>query len=483
MNRGINIILLIILTLVISASGEFRTMGFIPQEFPDSLVSDQLPPLYRTAEIPDHFDWRNVNGMNYITSVKNQGTCGSCWAFASIAQFESAVRIYSNYPLLPIDLSEQELVSCHPDYYGCYGGNFPIDYFKNNGVVDDDCFPYDTLQDVYTYLPCSSICPDAWARRKYFLDVDIVNTHFNIQTIKEAVYHCPMFLGIDALNSFANLGVVSSDYIWLPDSTDSGEVSVGGHALLCIGWDDSLQYFIFKNSWGTNWGDSGFIKIGYRAFDLSFPKNIWLAPDSYDTYIFPVDTIEARLVQNWKIDANIIKSETTAVPISVSDTTRIITDKFLVSGGKWYMVQGWQGIKDLIDTTLFQSGEGNTLSVIYDAPMEIDWECIETTAVATQCLSDDNIIAYPNPFVLGEQNITISFKLCKDAVVDVKIFDVGYNLVNELVSGESYRAESINIFWDGTDQRGKFVAPGVYFVVIETTMGESGIAKIVARRR
>ena len=115
--------------------------------------------------------------------------------------------------------------------------------------------------------------------------------------------------------------------------------------------------------------------------------------------------------------------------------------------------------------------------------MEIDWECIETTAVATQCLSDDNIIAYPNPFVLGEQNITISFKLCKDAVVDVKIFDVGYNLVNELVSGESYRAESINIFWDGTDQRGKFVAPGVYFVVIETTMGESGIAKIVARRR
>jgi len=477
------IIAAVILLMLAMVLGESNGLGFIPQKFPDSLVNQELPLLYRTVTLPDHFDWRSVGGVNYITSVKNQGTCGSCWAFAALAQFESAVRIYSNYPLIPIDFSEQELVSCHPDYYGCYGGNFPTDYLEQNGIVDENCFPYDTLQNIYIYFPCDSICDDASYRKNYRLDVDIVNTHFNIQTIKEAVYVSPMFLGMDALSSFASLGTVSSDYIWLPDSTDSNETSVGGHALLCIGWDDSLQYLIFKNSWGTNWGDSGFIKIGYRAFDMNFSKNIWLSPNTYETYIFPVNKISAKLIENWVIGENIIKSETSFVPISVSDSTEIVSNRFFASTGQWYMVQNWNYTKDLIDTILFQNGDGNTLSVIYDSPMEINWECAETTAVATECLSNENIIAYPNPFILGEDNITISFKLCQSGIVGVKIFDVGYNLVNDIVSGENHQAESVNILWDGKDQRGKFVAPGVYFVVIESTMGEHGVAKIVARRK
>ncbi|RKZ32204.1 hypothetical protein DRQ33_06315 [bacterium] len=474
-----------ILTLLFVSTlfGQFRGLGFIPKSFPESMVKQQLPPSYRTADLPAQFDWRNVDGINYITSVKVQGSCGSCWAFAGVAQFESAIRIHSNYPLLPLDFSEQELVSCHPDYAGCEGGNFPIDYFEQIGITDEDCFPYDTNQTIANYLHCENICSDAYARRDYRLEVDIVNTNFNVENIKQAVYHCPMFLGINALRSLAELGPTDEDSVWIPDTTDPTETSVGGHAMLCVGWNDNQQCLIFKNSWGTQHGDSGFVKISYRCFDLDFPKHIWLYPDTYDTYIFPVQKIEAKLVKNWDYEDITVKSETTYLSISAEDTIEIISPKFFQQNSEWYMVESWSWMKDLIDTTLFENGNGNTLSVVFDAPMEITFFCSGTTAVATEPLSNDNIVAYPNPFTINAQKITISFYLSESGIVNVKIFDVGYNLVNSLIIGEEYNIGSVNVLWDGKNQNDEFVEPGVYFVVIESTSGEKGITKIVARKQ
>lgn len=64
------------------------------------------------VQLPDSFDWRNVNGHNWMTPVKDQLACGSCWAFAIVGAFEPNIKITFSAPDLDLDLSEQDLVSC-----------------------------------------------------------------------------------------------------------------------------------------------------------------------------------------------------------------------------------------------------------------------------------------------------------------------------------------------------------------------------------
>ncbi len=90
------------------------------------------------------FDWRDKDGENWVTPVKNQGSCGSCWAFSAVGAAESAFLIYTNDPGMNIDLSEQHLVSDCCSVGSCGGGvpRSALEYIRDTGVPDEDCFPY-----------------------------------------------------------------------------------------------------------------------------------------------------------------------------------------------------------------------------------------------------------------------------------------------------------------------------------------------------
>ena len=77
--------------------------------------------LLKAKSLPDEFDWRNVDGKNYVSPVRNQGNCGSCYAFGTLAMFEARVRILSNNTKTPV-LSTQDVVSCSEYAQGCEGG-------------------------------------------------------------------------------------------------------------------------------------------------------------------------------------------------------------------------------------------------------------------------------------------------------------------------------------------------------------------------
>ncbi|MGE5854953.1 MAG: C1 family peptidase, partial [Syntrophaceae bacterium] len=97
------------------------------------------PPL---VGAPESLDWRN-NGGNFVTPVRNQGGCGSCWAFATTAALESAVLRAENTPGVDLNLAEQVLVSCGSSG-SCGGGyvSYASDYIRDHGLPLETCYPY-----------------------------------------------------------------------------------------------------------------------------------------------------------------------------------------------------------------------------------------------------------------------------------------------------------------------------------------------------
>jgi len=209
--------------------------------------------LYIQSELPAQLDWRNYNGQNWVTSVKDQGHCGACWAFAPVASFESRIMVWSlDFSLNP-DYSEQFLVSCS-DAGTCAGGwdSYAQDYMQTKGVPEESCFPYDASD-----INCSP-CPGCKNRQAKieswdWIDGDYMST--NVESIKSALMRGP-------LTTFM---IIHEDFLYYSGGIYQHVYGVeeGGHCVCVVGWDDTTlpPCWIVKNSWGTGWGEMGFFKI------------------------------------------------------------------------------------------------------------------------------------------------------------------------------------------------------------------------------
>jgi C1A family cysteine protease len=203
---------------------------------------------------PAAYDLRNVGGRNFVTPIKNQGSCGSCVAFGAVATVESTLRVQRGDANLAIDLSEAHLFYCHARARGrnCNTGWWPneaLDDFKAKGVVDEACYAYTT-----TNTDCSGLCADNAARVMKIAGYEVMTG--NPAKIKEHV---------------STKGPVSACFVVYNDffSYRSGvyrHVSggeAGGHCVTIVGYDDAQGAWICKNSWGTGWGEAGFFRIAY----------------------------------------------------------------------------------------------------------------------------------------------------------------------------------------------------------------------------
>lgn len=196
---------------------------------------------------PSNYDWRNYNGMDWTTPIKDQAQCGSCTAFGSLAAFESLWKIHNNAPLMEIDLSEQHLFMCSGG--GCSTGatlQSPAMYIVNNGVPDEACFPYTA-----TDQPCSNTCPD-WQERA--IQAGSWRQLFGGESaVKEAVAEAPVLTSFTVYEDFRYYEGGVYEHV-------SGGM-LGGHAVCIVGWNDSENSWIVKNSWGTEWGEEGWFRI------------------------------------------------------------------------------------------------------------------------------------------------------------------------------------------------------------------------------
>jgi len=216
-------------------------------------------------DLPRHFDWRDVNGDNYVTSVKNQRSCGSCWAFATTGPIESHIRIQEEWPAMDINLSEQFLVSCCSlvGCNGCNGGftTSSFEFAKDHGLVDEDCFGYALSgQDS---VPCNDKCAD-WEDRLFTIDRwDLIGEGVigqvlpDPEDIMEALQIGPVGSGLLIYDDFYSY----EGGIYMPVSV----VPRGAHAVTIVGYDADQEYWIIKNSWGESWGEDGFARMKWGA--------------------------------------------------------------------------------------------------------------------------------------------------------------------------------------------------------------------------
>jgi KDEL-tailed cysteine endopeptidase len=207
----------------------------------------QMPPRRQTPVPPDlhplpaALDWRDQHA---VTPVKDQGKCGSCWSFSAVEAVESAYAIATGRLVV---LSEQQLVSCSTENSGCSGGmmDTAFRYMEVHGVATEASYPYEGVDDH---------CNTNWTpavRVTGYRDVP----RRDEPALRAAVARQPVSVAIEADQSvfqFYDRGVISSG---CGTDLDHGVLLVG------YGTENGTDYWLVRNSWGTGWGDGGYVKL------------------------------------------------------------------------------------------------------------------------------------------------------------------------------------------------------------------------------
>ncbi|KAK2445629.1 cysteine proteinase COT44 [Trifolium repens] len=196
-------------------------------------------------KLPQSVDWRNQGA---VVQVKDQENCGSCWAFSAIAAVEGINKIVTGEL---VSLSEQELVDCDKTVNaGCDGGlmEYAFEFIINNGGIDTD--------DDYPYLGVDSICDQHKenARVVTIDDYEQVPAYDEL-ALKKAVANQPISVAIEAGGRAFQLyesGIFTGR---CGTALDHGVTAVG------YGTETGVDYWIVKNSWGKDWGESGYFRL------------------------------------------------------------------------------------------------------------------------------------------------------------------------------------------------------------------------------
>ncbi len=221
-------------------------------------------------------DWRDVNGLNYVSPILNQGNCGSCVAFATVATLETQMNIAYFGGLFRY--SPQALFACGGG--ACEMGWFPsaaADYLQSSGIPDEACLPYTsgaTGEDV----ECSRSCSDSANRSLKIVSYTTpTNYSKDLDSVKAALARGALMTTLTVYTDF--LLYKSGVY---KHTTGKAE---GGHAISLIGYDDSKGAFIIRNSWGEDWGMKGFAYVSYDDISGVGNETYALEVPKYNGYV------------------------------------------------------------------------------------------------------------------------------------------------------------------------------------------------------
>ena len=243
---------------------------FVPENWDEDAVFD---PIIASSSIPDSFDWRTEAGGfipvgdQTLWCVLIPIGCGSCWAFATCGVFECLIKIRDNKN---VDLSEQFLISCNNDGWGCDGGYVAHKYHVSPGAVYASDFPYQLGPWCAPpdEVPCETH-PHPYKLDGWSYIYPQHNGIPEVKNIQQAIFeHGPVYAAVYAGDAFGNYngGIFGTN-----------EPGDPNHAVVIVGWNgdynDPNGYWIIRNSWGTGWGENGYMRIKYECSKIGFHAN------------------------------------------------------------------------------------------------------------------------------------------------------------------------------------------------------------------
>ncbi|XP_073146599.1 senescence-specific cysteine protease SAG39-like isoform X2 [Henckelia pumila] len=203
------------------------------------------------SAVPSSVDWRKKGA---VTDIKDQGQCGCCWAFSAVAAIEGIHQLTTGKL---VSLSEQELVDCDTsEDQGCNGGlmDYAFQYIiGNKGLTTESNYPYQGVDGTCSTQKESSHV----AKITGYEDVP-ANSE---SSLLKAVANQPVSIAIDA---------GGSDFQFYSNGVFTGECGTDlDHGVTAVGYgktSDDTKYWLVKNSWGSSWGESGYIRMQRGIF-------------------------------------------------------------------------------------------------------------------------------------------------------------------------------------------------------------------------
>ncbi|CAL4090924.1 unnamed protein product, partial [Meganyctiphanes norvegica] len=192
---------------------------------------------------PESMDYRDKGAIN---PIRNQGRCGSCWAFAAVSSIESHIFLQNGQL---VQLSEQYLVDC--TIFGCGGGwtDDTILYVRNNGIANSDGYPYTATEGT-----CNQGAPNTSHK---VTGIQHVNPGRDAELLNALVHMGPISVYVYISPNFGSYrGGVLEDNFCTPNKWIN-------HAVVLVGYgnENGKDYWLIRNSWGESWGEEGYIKL------------------------------------------------------------------------------------------------------------------------------------------------------------------------------------------------------------------------------
>lgn len=302
---------------------------------------------HETSILPSSFDWRNIDGIDYTTPIKDQSPAPTCEAFAICAALETKMQ-YQLKELYTPDLSENHLYfyaggTIQEGYVNIVdAANYLIEY----GIPDEGCYPDPHRPDDYRF---NSL--EGWENRTVKISEWGWINH-DIDTMKQALIdHGPLIICIHFWQDF---------FYYFGGIYKHHEIGryAGGHVVAIVGYNDNDNYWIVKNSWGTKWGENGWFRMAYDADMIAdwygdgtgvmyiegiygnlkpdVPKVHFETPRYYHTYFFggeistilkkiPIQKAAARIFGSLTVQVNVENAN--SVEFFVDDVSKFIDEE------------------------------------------------------------------------------------------------------------------------------------------------------------
>lgn len=286
-----------------------RALGYVPTPLDLSYVQGEPFSTRAILGLPSRYDMRD---RGLLPPVRDQGSCGSCWAFASCGSLESCAGYSGGWP----DFSEMDMLCHHGfDWDACDGGNvlMSMAYLARwSGPKSEGCYPYNPAYCPGYYCPTQCHVQDVSllaARKKWNDNAGIKNAVVKYGGVMTAIYWDDYYFR------------ESASAYYCPYAYDPN------HAVCIVGWDDNYLpgnfyfapkqkgAFICRNSWGSGWGQGGYFYMSYCDAVVGRMNAVFKKPETtgnfaafyqYDTLGW-VDLIGANSTTAWF--ANVFLSE------------------------------------------------------------------------------------------------------------------------------------------------------------------------------